>query len=749
MRKLVCASLFADLAPRQEGRRAASCPKEAAASYRTPREPRQYVSEPVEQPNWPANAAIRLPDAPDCGISGNFNPLMCGSCLRRGITGAACGQAGTPRESIVEKRPQIPFALWCLAAVLCVATLCLIFLGGQVKSHEAGLAVPDWPLTYGQNPITYPYQDWVGNIFHEHFHRLWAGSVATLTLILALLLQFFEPARWLKGMGWLAVCVVLLQATLGGLTVLFKLPVLISSSHALLAQTFFAITIVIAFGLWRAWNQEVVPEQTAHAGSLLRCSYVLIALVYLQLFLGALMRHTESGLAVPDFPATGGQWLPRFDGAMLAWINDWRFEHANALGQDLEPVTMGQVVIHFLHRAGALAVLCGGLLLTLQSYRQRAAHPLLFRTAGYLWALLLAQITLGALTVWTAKTPLITSLHVVTGAAFLGFSVVYAARAWVRTPSATPALRDRPSLESKEAGSGRSARARSRGSRRFRAYLELTKPRIFTMVMITTAFGFSMGRGGPLPLYLHVITLLGTGITAAGAGALNQYYEREVDALMKRTRRRPLPQHRIAPGNALAFGLVLTLLGGAMLCLFVNVLSGALAWLSALLYVGVYTPLKRYSWLNTTMGAIPGAIPPLIGWAAATGQINLGGWVLFLILFLWQHPHFYSIAWMFRDDYGQAGFQMLPVVKPDGRATLQQSLGAAILLVPIALMPTFVRVAGWPYFAGALVCSLWFAVVCARWRMTRTNRDARGVLRASVIYLPLLLLLIIADAVIS
>lgn len=646
-------------------------------------------------------------------------------------------------------KPKKNFVLWCFAVLLCGATLCLIFLGGQVKSHEAGLAVPDWPLTYGRNPVTYPYQDWVGNIFHEHFHRLWAGSVATLTLVLALLLQWLAPVRWLKRMGWVAVAVVLLQATLGGLTVLFKLPVLVSSAHALLAQTFLALTIIIAFGLWRAWRTAAHPEQSARAGRLLHSSYVLIALVYLQLLFGALMRHTESGLAVPDFPATGGQWLPRFDDAMLTWINDWRFEHMDALGHDLEPVSMGQVVIHFLHRMGALAVLCGTLALTLQSYRHRAAHPLLFRTAGYLWTLVLAQITLGALTLWTAKLPIITSLHVATGAAFLSLSVLYAARAWVRTPSAEAVLQNADSDENGEEMVSPAPHASRKNPRSLVAYLELTKPRIFTMVMITTAFGFSMGRGGPLPLLLHLLTLLGTGITAAGAGALNQYFERDVDALMNRTRRRPLPQHVISPGKALTFGLALTVLGGTTLCLFVNVLSGVLAWISALLYIGVYTPLKRYSWLNTTMGAIPGAIPPLIGWAAATGQLNLGGWVLFLILFLWQHPHFYSIAWMFRDDYRQAGFKMLPVVKPDGHATLQQSLGAAILLVPVALMPTFVRVAGWPYFAGALACSLWFALVCARWRVTGTYGDARSVLRASVIYLPLLLLLIIVDAVIS
>lgn len=646
----------------------------------------------------------------------------------------------TVRKRVVNAKSKISLGLWCYSVVLCGATLCLIFLGGQVKSHEAGLAVPDWPLTYGENPITYSYDKWVGNIFHEHFHRLWAGSVATLTLVFAVLLQFLAPKPWLKRAGWLAVLAVLLQATLGGLTVLFKLPVLVSSSHALLAQTFFIITVILSYGLWKSWlASEPAAPRGDRRTSLFRAALILIGLIYVQLFLGALMRHTESGLAIPDFPLNGGQILPRFDAAMMAWINDWRFENTDALGLELPEATVGQVVIHFLHRLGAGIVTAAVIALTILSYRRRAQFPSLFRTAGYLWIGVLTQITLGAFTIWTAKSPLITSFHVVTGAALLGLSVVYAVRAhscWeaIPTPEAIPA---KPRVAP---GTNRST---------FAAYRELTKPRIVTMVLITTMLGFAMGRGGLLPLSLLFWTLFGTGLTAAGASALNQYFERDADALMNRTRNRPLPLGQVRPLPALLFGLLLTVTGGGVLWGTVNALSAAVALTSAVLYVGVYTPLKRYSWLNTTIGAIPGALPPMIGWAAVTGQLNLGAWVLFFILFLWQHPHFYSIAWMFRDDYQRGGFKMLPVVKPDGQSTLRQSLGAAILLVPVSLLPTFVRIVGWPYFAGALVCGLWFLYVCVRWRVSESNQDARSVLRASVIYLPLLLLLIFADTMIT
>ena len=280
-----------------------------------------------------------------------------------------------------------------------------------------------------------------------------------------------------------------------------------------------------------------------------------------------------------------------------------------------------------------------------------------------------------------------------------------------------------------------------------RSYVELTKPRIMTMVLVTTALGFALGgEQGFAPYTLFFFTLLGTGLASAGAGVLNHYLERDVDALMDRTRNRPLPRGIVGARAALVFGMVLLLAGGAVLHLFANLLAGLLALSSAFLYVLIYTPMKKVSWLNTPIGAIPGALPPMIGWAAATGRLDLGAWVLFFILFLWQHPHFYAIAWMFREDYLRGGFKMLPVVQPDGKSTFRQSLGAVILLIPVSLWPTFVRMTGWVYFVGAMVIGLWFLAACLRWRFSESNLDARKVLRVSVIYLPALLLLILVDA---
>ncbi|MBI2422333.1 MAG: protoheme IX farnesyltransferase [Candidatus Hydrogenedentes bacterium] len=276
------------------------------------------------------------------------------------------------------------------------------------------------------------------------------------------------------------------------------------------------------------------------------------------------------------------------------------------------------------------------------------------------------------------------------------------------------------------------------------AYVELTKPRILTMVLVTTCLGFTLG-GGLQPYGLFFWTMLGTGCASGGAGALNHYLEREVDAKMARTQGRPLPSGQISPAYALLLGILLSAAGSGLLWYFANGLAAALALATVLLYACIYTPVKRVSWWNTPIGAIPGAIPPMIGWAAAKGELNIGAWVLFFILFLWQHPHFYAIAWMFREDYARGGFKMLPVVQPDGKNTFRQSLAAAIILIPVSLWPTFVQMSGWLYFTGALLCGFWFLSACVRWRLSGTTEDARKVLRVSVFYLPCILLLILVD----
>lgn len=277
-------------------------------------------------------------------------------------------------------------------------------------------------------------------------------------------------------------------------------------------------------------------------------------------------------------------------------------------------------------------------------------------------------------------------------------------------------------------------------------YVELTKPRILTMVLVTATLGYALPSRGLAPYDIFLWMLLGTGLSSGGAGALNHYLERKIDPLMERTKNRPIPTGAVSPTVALVFGSTLSILGVTLLWLFVNPLSAALSAATIILYAIVYTPLKRISWVNTPVGAIPGAIPPMIGWAAAENSLGIGAWVLFAILFLWQHPHFYAIAWMFKDDYARGGFKMLPVVNPDGRSSFRQSWAAALILIPVSLCPTFLNMTGWLYFVGAFAIGLWFFSACVKWRLTESLLDARRVLRVSVIYFPVLLLLILVDA---
>jgi heme o synthase len=279
-----------------------------------------------------------------------------------------------------------------------------------------------------------------------------------------------------------------------------------------------------------------------------------------------------------------------------------------------------------------------------------------------------------------------------------------------------------------------------------RVYVELAKPRILSMVLVTTTIGFFLAAKGMHPLPTLLATLFGVGCATGGSAALNNYLEREVDGKMERTRHRALPAGTIQPSNALAFGISLVLVGLVALIWAVNLLTAFLVLLASFLYVLVYTPMKRLTWLNTTFGAIPGAIPPMCGWAAAHGQLDPGAWVLFLILFAWQHPHFYAIAWMFRDDYRNAGFKMLPVVDPSGASTFRQTILFSALLMGVSILPTVIGMTGKVYCIGALLMGVALLVVGALFTRSKSFLDARRLLKASIVYLPLLLLLIIVDA---
>lgn len=277
------------------------------------------------------------------------------------------------------------------------------------------------------------------------------------------------------------------------------------------------------------------------------------------------------------------------------------------------------------------------------------------------------------------------------------------------------------------------------------AFFELTKPRITLMVLVTTLLGFYCAQRGIHDWGLLVYTLLGAGLTCAGAAVLNNYLDRDADALMLRTKNRSLPSGVLSSSEALSFGISLTLVGVIILCVKVNLLTAFLSLLTSFLYTLVYTPMKRISWFNTTIGAIPGAIPPMGGWAAARGELGIEAWILFAILFIWQHPHFFAIAWIFKDDYRKAGFKMLPVVDPDGKSTFQQTIWFSALLILISLLPSMIGMAGRVYFWGALIAGILLFQVGWQLRKSHSTADAYKLLKASVIYLPILLFLIVFD----
>jgi len=279
------------------------------------------------------------------------------------------------------------------------------------------------------------------------------------------------------------------------------------------------------------------------------------------------------------------------------------------------------------------------------------------------------------------------------------------------------------------------------------AYVALTKPDVSLLVLMTTGAGFYMGSRGPVDWLRLAHTVFGTMLIAAGTAALNHYMERDSDRYMRRTAGRPLPSGVLKPNEALLFGVGLAVVGAADLWLAGGALASILGIATCLSYLLAYTPLKKRTVWATFVGAFPGAVPPMIGWAAATGSLDRGAWVLFAILFLWQFPHFHAIAWMYRDDYSRAGILMLPVVDRDGTRTFRQIILTSIGLIGIGLLPSLLGLAGVLYFFGALVVSTGLLQVCLWAASSKSNARAKWLMHATVLHIPLLLGLMMYDKV--
>ena len=273
---------------------------------------------------------------------------------------------------------------------------------------------------------------------------------------------------------------------------------------------------------------------------------------------------------------------------------------------------------------------------------------------------------------------------------------------------------------------------------RLGAFVELTKPRITFLIVLTSAAGFCLGSKGRFDYLALFNSLFGIALLSSGIATLNQYMERGLDARMRRTLSRPLPAGKVSAAHALAFGLALTLFAEIYLAAFVNLLTAAFGVTVIVGYLLCYTPLKTRSSLSTVVGAFPGAMPPLMGWTAATGAVGAEAWALFAILFAWQFPHFLAIAWMYREDYARAGIRMLPVVEPACRVTAQQIVVWSLLLVPVSLFPAVLGTTGAVYFYGAFVLGILFLGTSIHAALAHTRQGARRLLLASVLYLPVL-----------
>ena len=277
------------------------------------------------------------------------------------------------------------------------------------------------------------------------------------------------------------------------------------------------------------------------------------------------------------------------------------------------------------------------------------------------------------------------------------------------------------------------------------AFIELTKPRITILILISTALGYYLAESEMINYLNFFYTILGTAILSGGAGTINHCIEKDLDMLMDRTKSRPIPAGLISIKTALSFGLAQSIIGFAILWVLVNQLTAILGLATIVLYLFVYTPLKKITWLNTTIGAIPGAMPALGGWAASSNELSPDAWILFAILFLWQHPHFYAIALMCKDDYKKAGFKMLPVIEKENHRTNRQIIWHAFLLIPVSLYFVVTGALGTFYFWGALFLGIIYLLSSIPLLKDSSIKNAKLLLRTSVVYLPLLLIIILID----
>ncbi len=580
------------------------------------------------------------------------------------------------------------------AVATAVATYLLVLIGGLVHGTGSSLACPDWPTCYG---TLLPKME--GGVLVEHSHRLAAGTVLILTLVLAAMLQWGRgrltagaetELRRLRPFGWLAVALVFFQALLGGVTVLLRLPTPISTAHTATSLVFFLTVLYMAV---RSRPATAKTAATTGAADIVpRVALVAATATYFQMVLGGLVRHSGAALACTDVPLCRGSLWP-----------------------DSHPT----VLIQALHRLNAVAVAVLVIVAAVITFRNTTRRDLR--------VLALSAVTLVGIQIWLGLRAVLTfldlatvELHLAVATALLATLALMALRA---APAAVPG---RPSFAW------------------LADMIRLGKPRITGLVIVTFGGGLWLAPG-EIALWRALMTLIGTALLVAASNAINMYLERDVDPLMERTRGRPLVRGSVSPEAALVFGTALACIGGPLVALGSNLLTGVLGMLAFGSYVAVYTPLKRHSGAALFVGAVPGALPPLMGWTAVTGHLDAPGLALFAILFLWQVPHFLAIAVYRAGDYARAGLKVLPLSISSG-ATRVTIVAFSVALVAATVVLEPLHVAGRPYaFAAILLGTVFIGWAVAGLRHAAERKWARSLFFYSLVYLTLLFVALIVD----
>jgi protoheme IX farnesyltransferase len=595
-----------------------------------------------------------------------------------------------------------------LSIATTASTLLLIAVGALVRATGSGLGCPGWPTCFGRwlPPLE-------AHALIEYSHRVLATLVIVLVGVLA-----FEAWRRYRRVERIfrpaiaAVALVLFQAALGGIVVRGELEATLVTAHFATAMALLGVLANITANAF--CMVEPPPKGPPIGGSdpaFVRLTLWTAGAAFVLLLVGAYVRAEGAGLAFGDWPLMDGRLVPTLGGA-ATWM--------------------------FVHRVLAALVLVLVIWIAIRARTMVNRSKALVVLSTIALALYLAQILVGAANVWTELSTAAVVAHVTLSALIWGVLVAIATvsrRFAANVAAAEPDVR----------ANGKRSTLRETSA----AYLQLTKPRIVVLLLITTVPAMILARRGMPSAWLVLATLLGGAIAAGSANAINCYLDRDIDELMRRTRSRPLPSHRVEPDRALAFGYVLGALSFFFLAVAVNVLAATLALSAIAFYVFVYTMwLKRSSVQNIVIGGAAGAVPALVGWAAVTGTVGLAAWVLFAIVFVWTPPHFWALAMRYSGDYRAAGIPMLPVVRgaeETRKRILLYSLvlfGTSLLLVPAASM-------GPIYIAAALVLGGWFVWRALRLWLGTSPAESMRLFRYSIVYLGLLFMAVAADTLIG